>query len=120
MEQTADRVVIVGAGRLVREGTLADLRAGADGTGTVLVRSPSADRLADLLRADGATVTADGGGALTVTGRSTAHVGHAAFEAGIELHELRTESSGLEAIYFQLTAGQEQYAAPTTTPEVTR
>ena len=30
MEQTADRVVIVGAGRLVREGTLADLRAGAD------------------------------------------------------------------------------------------
>jgi ABC-2 type transport system ATP-binding protein len=111
MEQTADRVVIVGAGRLVREGSIADLRAGADGTGTVLVRSPSADRLADLLRAGGATVTAGEGGALTVTGRSTTHVGHSAFEAGIELHELRAESSGLEAIYFQLTAGQEQFAA---------
>jgi ABC-2 type transport system ATP-binding protein len=109
MEQTADRVVIVGAGRLVREGTLTDLRAGADGTGTVRVRTPSAARLADLLRAAGAAVTAEEG-ALTVTGRSTVEVGHAAFEARIELHELRTDSSGLEAIYFQLTAGQEQYA----------
>jgi ABC-2 type transport system ATP-binding protein len=112
MEQTADRVVIVGAGRLVREGTIADLRAGADGSGSVLVRSPSAHRLADLLRAGGATVTADEDGGLTISGRSTTDVGHAAFEAGIELHELRAESSGLEEIYFQLTAGQEQFAAP--------
>jgi ABC-2 type transport system ATP-binding protein len=111
MEQTADRVVIVGAGRLVREGTLADLRAGADGTGTVRVRTPSAARLAELLRTGGATVTVEGD-TLTVTGRSTAQVGHAAYEAGIELHELRTESSDLEAIYFQLTAGQEQYSGP--------
>jgi ABC-2 type transport system ATP-binding protein len=115
MEQTADRVVIVGAGRLVREGTIADLRAGADGTGTVLVRSPSADRLAELLRSGGATVAAGESGALTVTGRSTTDVGRSAFEAGIELHELRAESSGLEAIYFQLTAGQEQFAAPSST-----
>jgi ABC-2 type transport system ATP-binding protein len=124
MEQTADRVVIVGAGRLVREGTLADLRAGADGSGSVLVRSPSARRLAELLRADGATVTADDGNSLTVTGRSTAHIGHAAFAAGIELHELRPHTSGLEEIYFQLTSGQEQFAAPragtTLAPEATR
>ncbi len=31
MEQTVDRVVIVGAGRLVREGSIAELRSGADG-----------------------------------------------------------------------------------------
>ena len=42
---------------------------------------------------------------------TTAAVGHAAFTNGVELHELRSESSGLEEIYFRLTAGQEQYAA---------
>ncbi|RBY86623.1 ATP-binding cassette domain-containing protein [Blastococcus sp. TF02A-30] len=112
VEQTVDRVVIVGAGRLVREGSMADLRAGAAQGGTVLVRSPEADRLAELLRAEGAEVALDGGGSLTVTGRSPADIGHRAFTAGVELHELRAHTSGLEEIYFQLTAGQEQFAAP--------
>jgi ABC-2 type transport system ATP-binding protein len=111
VEQTVDRVVIVGAGRLVREGSMDELRSGADGAGTVLVRSPDAARLATVLREDGTQVTVDGD-ILTVTGRSTAEVGGRAFAAGVELHELRTEASGLEQIYFQLTAGQEQFAAP--------
>ncbi len=113
VEQTVDRVVIVGAGRLVREGSMADLRAGAAGGGTVLVRSPEALRLAEVLRADGVQVAADGDGSLTVSGRTAAHIGSAAFAAGVELHELRPHTSGLEEIYFQLTAGQEQFAAPT-------
>jgi ABC-2 type transport system ATP-binding protein len=111
VEQTVDRVVIVGAGRLVREGSMADLRAGADGAGTVLVRSPEVARLAEVLRADGVPLTRDGA-ALTVTGRTTDEIGARAFAAGIELHELRSHTSGLEEIYFQLTAGQGQFAAP--------
>jgi ABC-2 type transport system ATP-binding protein len=110
VEQTADRVVIVGAGRLVREGSLADLRSGADGAGSVLVRSPETARLAEVLTTRGWTVTPMDG-ALTVTGQTAAAVGHQAFAAGIELHELRAQSSGLEEIYFELTAGQEQFAA---------
>jgi ABC-2 type transport system ATP-binding protein len=120
VEQTVDRVVIVGAGRLVREGTIAQLRDGADGAGTVLVRSPELARLADVLRAGGSSVTAEDGGALAVAGSTPADVGRQAFAAGIELHELRSRTSGLEEIYFQLTAGQEQFAAPpagVTTPE---
>jgi ABC-2 type transport system ATP-binding protein len=112
VEQTVDRVVIVGAGRLVREGTIEQLRSGADGAGTVLVRSPEAARLVDVLRATGSSVTAEDGGALSVTGSTPADVGRQAFAAGIELHELRSRTSGLEEIYFQLTAGQEQFAAP--------
>ena len=111
VEQTVDRVVIVGAGRLVREGSMDELRSAADGAGTVLVRSPHASRLADALRTDGTQVDLDGE-ALTVTGRTTAEIGSLAFAAGIELHELRSHSSGLEEIYFQLTAGREQYSAP--------
>ncbi|MCZ2816553.1 ATP-binding cassette domain-containing protein [Modestobacter sp. VKM Ac-2984] len=111
VEQTADRVVIVGAGKLVREGTLAELRSG--NAGSVLVRSPQSTALADLLRSTGTTVAPtdtipDG---LTVTGLSTDEIGRRAFAGGIELHELRSHTSGLEEIYFQLTAGQEQYAA---------
>jgi ABC-2 type transport system ATP-binding protein len=113
MEQTADRVVIVGAGKLVREGSIAELRSGADGAGTVLVRSPEAARLAQVLRAAGLEVTGDDPETITVAGVTTAAVGSRAFAAGIELHELRSEASGLEQIYFRLTAGQEQFAAHT-------
>jgi ABC-2 type transport system ATP-binding protein len=111
VEQTADRVVIVGAGRLVRQGSLAELRSGT--AGSVLVRSPQAAALAELLRASGTTVAAtdslpDG---LTVTGLPVEEVGRRAFAGGVELHELRAHTSGLEEVYFRLTAGQEQYAA---------
>ena len=119
VEQTVDRVVIVGGGRLVREGTMEQLRSGAEGAGTVLVRSPQAARLAEALRADGAQVGLDGE-ALTVTGRTTAEIGSRAFTAGIALHELRSHSSGLEEIYFQLTAGREQYAAAAPAEEAAR
>jgi ABC-2 type transport system ATP-binding protein len=122
MEHTADRVVIVGAGRLVREGSIAELRSGASGAGTVLVRSPETDRLAAVLRAEGMSPTASDDGLLAVPGTTPAAVGSRAFAAGIELHELRAQSSGLEDLYFQLTAGQEQFAAADTTtrPEAAR
>ena len=119
VEQTVDRVVIVGAGRLVREGTMEQLRSGADGAGTVLVRGPEMGRLAEVLSAGGSHVSqADGG--LTVTGATPAEIGHRAFTAGIELHELRSHTSGLEEIYFQLTSGQEQFAAPAPGTPVTQ
>jgi ABC-2 type transport system ATP-binding protein len=110
VEQTADRVVIVGAGRLVRQGSLDELRAG--GAGSVLVRSPQTAALAELLRASGTTVTPnDAPDGLTVTGLPIEEVGRRAFTGGIELHELRAHTSGLEEVYFRLTAGSEQYAA---------
>jgi ABC-2 type transport system ATP-binding protein len=111
MEQTADRVVIVGAGRLVREGSIDELRAGAAGAGTVLVRSPEADRFAAVLRGDGLAATNGDDGLLTVGHSTPAEVGARAFAAGVELHELRAQTSGLEELYFQLTTGQEQFAA---------
>ncbi len=114
VEQTVDRVVIVGAGRLVREGTIEQLRSGADGAGTVLVRSPDAGRLTDVLRADGFEVTHGGDGLVTVAATTPAAVGSRAHRAGVELHELRAETSGLEELYFRLTAGQEQFAASDT------
>ncbi|MGY1745405.1 ABC transporter ATP-binding protein [Blastococcus sp. SYSU D00695] len=111
VEQTVDRVVIVGAGRLVREGSIAELRAGAAGAGSVVVRGPEVARLAPALQAPGRTVELEDPTRLTVTGVTTDEVGAAAFAAGVELHELASKASGLEQIYFQLTSGTEQYAA---------
>ena len=109
VEQTADRVVIVGAGKLVREGSLDELR--RESAGTVTVRSPQAAALAAALAGTGVTVTTTDTGALQVSGLTTDEIGHRAFAAGVELHELAARTSGLEEVYFRLTAGAEQYAA---------
>ncbi len=111
MEQTADRVVIVGAGRLVRQGSIEELRSGAHGVGTVLVRSPETDRLVAVLTSAGLRAGRGDDGLVTVEGATPADVGARAFAGQVELHELRAESTGLEELYFRLTAGQEQFAA---------
>ena len=103
VEQVADRVVILARGRLVREGTLAEL---GDGQSTaVVVRSPQPDQLAEIVRGlTGAGVTRVGLDELRVSGVDAPAIGHAAFVAGVELHELATQKSDLEDIFFQLTS----------------
>src|SRR4051794_2220616 len=88
VEQTVDRVVIVGAGRLVREGSMEQLRSGADGAGTVLVRTPEMTRLAEGLSAARSSVSHEDG-ALTLTRRTPGHIGHCALAAGVEGHQPR-------------------------------
>ena len=107
VQQTADRVVILSQGRLVREGSIDELE--AESGVTVVVRSPQADGLAAAL-AGPADVTRTGPDQLRVRGVDAAAVGHAAFTAGVELHELRTERADLEQLFFSLT--QAQYTAP--------
>ena len=100
VEQTVDHIVIINKGTLVRQGSLAEL---SEHTGhAVLVRSPDADRLVSAL--DGkAEIEKSDDGVLRITGPSTAEVGHIAFVERIELHELATEKSDLEQIFFSLT-----------------
>jgi ABC-2 type transport system ATP-binding protein len=100
VEQTVDRVVIVARGRLVHEGTLEQLR--SKGSTAVIVDTPTPDPLARALQAMGLPVTAVAGG-LHVAGASAAQVGHAAWEAGVELHALREERSSLESVFLGLT-----------------
>ena len=110
VQQTADRVVILSQGRLVREGSIAELTAGVGET--VAVRSPQVDALAAALVGSPAEVTRIGPDQLLVKGLEAARVGHAAFTAGVELHELRTERADLEQLFFSLTQGQFPAAVP--------
>jgi ABC-2 type transport system ATP-binding protein len=103
VQQTVDEVVVLARGRLVRQGRLADLESGPR---EVLVRSPEPERLRDALGAAALTVLGlDDSGRLRVTGGGPEVVGHVAFEAGVELHELVAESSRLEQVFLELTEG---------------
>jgi ABC-2 type transport system ATP-binding protein len=98
--QTVDDVVIVGRGRLVRAGPIGELT--GEGDRTVRVRSPQSDRLVDLLKQAGATVTADGIG-LIARGISGEQVGELAAEHRVVLHELAPSVTSLEDIFLRLT-----------------
>jgi ABC-2 type transport system ATP-binding protein len=110
MEHTADRVVIISAGRLVREGTLDELvgRAAA----SVRVRTPQTETLRGALERAGYRVDCVDG-ALVAAGADTATVGHVAFTHGIELAELTAVHEDLEDIFLELTAGPPMQARPT-------
>jgi ABC-2 type transport system ATP-binding protein len=113
VQQTVDDVVIIARGRLVHSSSLAQLA----GTSERSVRavSPDAARLhAALVAADLDARLRDG--AVLVDDATPAAVGHAAFAAGIELHELRTQDEGLEQTFLRLVDdGAATHAASGTT-----
>jgi ABC-2 type transport system ATP-binding protein len=77
MAITADRLVIIGRGRLITETTAAELLAGGPGN-HVRVRTPESRELATLLRARGISVTAQPDGTLHITGADADVVGELA------------------------------------------
>jgi len=100
VQEIADRAVILNRGRLVQAGSIDELAAGSD---SVLVRSPQIDALRAALSAPPAVVEQIEPDALRVRGLSPAQVGHAAFAAGVELHELSGQRFDLEELFFALT-----------------
>ncbi|MDP9220369.1 MAG: ATP-binding cassette domain-containing protein [Actinomycetota bacterium] len=103
VQQTVDDVVIIARGRLVRASTLTEL----EGAAVVVARSPRAVALVDVLRSSGLDATSPGVDLIRVATPDAALVGHAAYGASIELHELRAEASDLERIFLELTGGPE-------------
>ena len=107
MQALADDVVIVAAGRLLRQGPVGEVIAGVPGgRRRVEVRTPEADKLADALRRRGATVSGAGPGELLVTGMAAATVGDWALTTGVAVHGLTTQQADLEDVFLELTAGK--------------
>jgi len=101
VEHTVDRLVVIGSGRVVADGTIGELLAG-DG---VLVRALDPAALAADLRAAGFPVTDTADRAqLRVAGASTEQVGTVAATGGHVLTDLRPADRELEDLFFQLTA----------------
>lgn len=99
---TADRLVIIGRGRLLAETTVADLLAEGGGD-RVRVRSTDPDELARLLAGRGAAVARDPDGALRVTGATAEEIGDLARGGGLGLLELSPQEVSLEERYMELT-----------------
>jgi ABC-2 type transport system ATP-binding protein len=106
MQQLADDVIIIAAGKLIAQGKIDEIVDGVAQTGTVRVRTPQVDALTTELVRVGAVVNTNGGGALEVQGVDAPTVGRAALAAQVELHELVTERPDLEQVFLELTHGK--------------
>ncbi len=105
----ADRVVIIGRGRLLADASVAEIVARSERAGAVRVRTTDPEMLARELLAAGAQVTPDAGGVLQVRGATVDDVGSAARRCGVTVLELGAESGSLEDAYLQLTGDSVEY-----------
>ncbi len=104
MEILADDIVILAAGRLVRQGTVGTI-IDSMGATQMLVRTPRPDELVAALGA-AVTVRRAADGSLLVTGADGPTIGAAAMQAGAQIHELTMVRPDLENVFLQLTAGK--------------
>ena len=110
MAMTADRLVVVGRGRLIAEGTVEEI-VDRSSTGHVRVVTPEPAKLQRLLAAGGGHVDAAADGALVVTGIDNVEIGTIASTNAITLYELSTHSASLEDAFFELTHDAADYRA---------
>jgi ABC-2 type transport system ATP-binding protein len=126
MAVTADHLIVIGRGKLLADAATEEVIARGSGQ-SVRVRTPDADRLIALVRAEGGTAVpatnGNGNGSngsasapagsqaavLTVTGLPAARIGELAASSSIVLHELTPQLASLEDAFLELTAGSLEY-----------
>lgn len=114
IEVIADDIVVIGNGRIVAQGTKAELLAAA---GT-LARAAEPGRLARTMHEQGLDATVDADDVLR-TDVDPATVGQVALAAGIALTELRpADGAGLEEMFLELTAESQRDGHPIPEGEV--
>jgi ABC-2 type transport system ATP-binding protein len=111
MAQTAERLVIVGRGRLIAETTVEELVKEASRGASVRVRSPQAAELREAIAGPDIAVRALEPGLLDVKGLGAEAIGEAAATRGVVIHELSPERVSLEDAFMQLTGDATEYTA---------
>jgi ABC-2 type transport system ATP-binding protein len=102
--QTVDEIVVINHGRLIAHDTLEAL---SNGSGPrVRVRTRQSGQLERALLARGLDVAREGD-VLVVGGVEQGLIAQLAFDQGVVLHEIATESTNLEDVFFDLTSGME-------------
>ncbi len=123
MALTATELIVVGRGRLVVSGTVAEVISGAT-AGAVLVRTTEADRLASLLGDSTSHVQRLGPDTLQVDGMDSGAIGLVAASAAIPLIELTPQQATLEEAFMEITrdavefhgGGLDGHAGPSAQP----
>ncbi len=103
-------MIVIGRGHLIADSSVEDLVKTSSGS-FVRLRTPQDDKVAPRLVAAGATVQADGDGALMVSGLEPAAIGDIAFEAGVPVHELSLQEASLEEAFMELTRDDVEFHA---------
>jgi ABC-2 type transport system ATP-binding protein len=111
MANTADRLVVIGRGKLIASTTVEDFVSRSGGE-AVRVRSPALDTLRELLSGAGIEVAVEpDGSALSVRGAAMEVIGELAARNAIVLHELSVRQASLEDAYLRMTDADVQYRA---------
>jgi ABC-2 type transport system ATP-binding protein len=108
MSQTADRIIVLGRGKVLADADLPDIVRSWTST-TLTVRSPRLDELVAALAGPEVTATPIEPGAAAITGTTAAAVGDLAASLGLPLHELSPRSGSLEDAYLALTGESVEY-----------
>jgi ABC-2 type transport system ATP-binding protein len=103
--QTVDDVVVIHNGRLVWQGSIAELARLGDGR--VVVSTPTREHLASAVRRAGGQVEfQDDGYGLLIAGLDAARVGELAHGERVVLHELAPRGGSLEEVFLNLTEAE--------------
>ena len=116
MAATATDLVVIGRGRLIAACTT-DEFIERSSKRSVLVKSPDADALTDLINTAGGQVDTDTDGDLIVHLIDAAHIGALASKAGLELHELTPQLASLEDAFMEQTHTSTEFGGHGTTDE---
>jgi ABC-2 type transport system ATP-binding protein len=110
MALTAQHLIVIGRGRLIRDTSVEDFIVSAS-RDSVFVRSPDDARLRDLLLNDGIDVSSPAPGQLEVTGVTSDEIGRRAADHGLTLLELSPVQASLEEAFMALTHDAVEYRA---------
>jgi ABC-2 type transport system ATP-binding protein len=110
LQDTADRLVVIGRGRLVADTTVADLLASVSKDQVEVVTDQRSEATTVLANA-GATVTMDGTDGVVVEGLPGDAIASLLGAAGIPFAELRRHRASLEEAYLELTRGEVEFVA---------
>jgi ABC-2 type transport system ATP-binding protein len=110
MQNTADRLIVIGRGRLLADCTMEEFIARSSGL-TVRVATPQADQLAKAVAEAGGSAVRGDNGTLIVSGLLAGQVGDLAFKHGVQVNELTVVRASLEAAFMELTADSVEYRA---------
>jgi ABC-2 type transport system ATP-binding protein len=108
MALTAEHLIVIGRGRLIRDMSVDDFIAGAS-TNAVYVRTPDDARLREVLLEPGVEIASSEPGHLHVTGMRSDDIFHRAAMAGLTLLELTPVHPSLEEAFMALTHDAVEY-----------
>jgi ABC-2 type transport system ATP-binding protein len=108
MAVTAEHLIVIGRGKLIADCTTKEFIERSSEK-SVLVKSPDAPRLVEILRFEGGVIGMSDTGSLTVNHMEAPRIGELASRAGLVLHELTPQRASLEEAFMELTRESVEY-----------